>query len=234
MDAGRDRAISATTRHHAQPVTDDLVENRQGGIPTRAGGGRVRPPCDRQRAHDSYFGAPGIRHPRARGAVVADHDIVRCPASATCRPHGVARVAAGTEDQIEFTPQWQAIIGLRHDDFRVDLRNNRTGATLRSDDGLLSPRAGLVFKPRDTVSIYAGYSMAYQPRAGEQLASLSASNAALDPETFRNREVGAKWDIRPQLQASVAVYRLDRGNVAITDPADATRISWSTAEHARL
>lgn len=138
--------------------------------------------------------------------------------------HGVATVAAVyLQDQIEFTPQWQAILGLRHDDFRVDLRNNRTGETFRSDDGLLSPRAGLVYKPLDALSFYASYSMAYQPRAGEQLASLSASNAALDPETFRNREVGAKWDIRPQLQASLAVYRLDRGNVAIPDPADATR-----------
>ena len=137
------------------------------------------------------------------------------------------------QDQIEFTPHLQAIIGLRHDDFRVDLRNNRTGATLRSDDGLLSPRAGLVYKPLEAMSFYASYSMAYQPRAGEQLASLSASNAALDPETFRNREVGAKWDIRPQLQASIAVYRLDRGNVAISDPADPTRmvlVDGQTAE----
>lgn len=139
--------------------------------------------------------------------------------------HGVAKVAAVyLQDQIEFTPKWLAIIGLRHDDFRVDLHNNRTGATFHSDDGLLSPRAGLVYKPLDALSFYASYSIAYQPRAGEQLASLSASNAALDPETFRNREVGAKWDIRPQLQASIAVYRLDRGNVAITDPADATRM----------
>ena len=72
----------------------------------------------------------------------------------------------------------------------MELRNNRTGTTLRSDDGLLSPRAGLVYKPIDNVSLYASYSMAYQPRAGEQLASLSASNASLEPETFRNREVG--------------------------------------------
>ncbi|HWS27257.1 MAG TPA: TonB-dependent siderophore receptor, partial [Xanthomonadales bacterium] len=148
--------------------------------------------------------------------------------------HGVAKVAAVyLQDQIELSPRWQAIVGLRYDDFEVELRNNRTGTSLRSDDGLLSPRAGLVYKPLDNVSLYASYSMAYQPRAGEQLASLSASNAALDPETFRNREVGAKWDIRPDLQASIAIYRLDRGNVAITDPADATRmilVDGQTAE----
>lgn len=139
--------------------------------------------------------------------------------------HGIAKVAAiYLQDQIEFSSQWQAIIGLRHDDFRVDLRNNRTGEALRSDDGMLSPRAGLVYKPLDNVSFYASYSKAFQPRAGDQLASLKADNASLKPETSRNREIGAKWNIKPDLQASLAVYRLDRGNVAIVDPADITRM----------
>lgn len=139
--------------------------------------------------------------------------------------HGVARTAAlYLQDQIDFSPHWQAILGLRYDDFRVDLRNHRNGQTFRSADAMVSPRAGLVYKPAATVSVYASVSTAFQPRAGEQLASLSASNASLEPERFRNRELGAKWDIRKDLQASVAVYRLDRSNVAVTDPADSTRM----------
>ena len=139
--------------------------------------------------------------------------------------HGVAKTAAlYVQDQIEFSPQWQAIIGLRYDDFRVDLRNNRTGQLFTSNDGMLSPRAGLIYKPFATVSFYASLSNAFQPRAGDQLASLNASNASLKPESFRNREIGAKWDIHKDLQASVAVYRLNRSNVAITDPADVTKM----------
>lgn len=139
--------------------------------------------------------------------------------------HGVARTSAVyLQDQIEFSPQWQAIVGVRFDNFRVDLRNNRNGQSFRSDDNLLSPRAGLVYKPLENVSLYANLSKAFQPRAGDQLASLSASNASLEPESFRNREIGAKWDIHKDLQASVAVYRLDRSNVAVTDPADSTRM----------
>ncbi len=148
--------------------------------------------------------------------------------------HGVARVAAiYLQDQIEFSPHWQAIIGLRHDDFRVDLRNNRTGQDFRSEDGMLSPRVGLVYKPLDTVSFYASYSKAFQPRAGDQLASLKADNASLKPETFLNREVGAKWDIKPDLQASLAAYRLDRGNVAIVDPADVSRMILVDGQYVR-
>lgn len=139
--------------------------------------------------------------------------------------HGIARTSAVyLQDQIEFSPQWQAIVGVRYDNFRVDLRNNRNGQPFRSDDSLLSPRAGLVYKPLENVSFYASLSKAFQPRAGDQLASLNASNASLEPESFRNREIGAKWDIHKDLQASIAVYRLDRSNVAVTDPADSTKL----------
>lgn len=139
--------------------------------------------------------------------------------------HGISRVvAAYLQDQIELSSHWLAVIGLRHDDFRVRLRNKRNGDVFRSEDDMLSPRAGLIYKPLARLSLYATYSKAFQPRAGDQLASLNASNASLEPETFRNHELGAKWDIRQDLQASVAVYRLVRGNVAITDPTDATRM----------
>ncbi|HTL14591.1 MAG TPA: TonB-dependent receptor, partial [Thermomonas sp.] len=148
--------------------------------------------------------------------------------------HGVARTAAVyLQDQIEFSPRWQAILGLRYDDFRVDLRDNRSGQSFRSGDGMLSPRAGLVYKPRANVSVYASLSKAFQPRAGDQLASLNAGNASLEPESFRNREIGAKWDIRDDLQASVAAYRLDRGNVAVTDPADPTRLLLVDGQYTR-
>ncbi|MCJ0825847.1 TonB-dependent siderophore receptor [Luteimonas sp. 50] len=173
-----------------------------------------------------YFGAPGstatsmqvpLDHPTAAAPVQFRQD------EDDADNHGVAKVAAVyLQDQIELSPRWQAIVGLRYDDFRVELRDNRSGEILRSDDGLLSPRAGLVYKPVDAVSLYASYSIAYQPRAGDQLSSLRASSAALDPETFRNREIGAKWDLRPDLSASIAMYRLDRGNVAVVDPADPT------------
>ena len=135
--------------------------------------------------------------------------------------HSLARVAAlYVQDQIEFSSQWQALIGVRYDHFEADLLNQRTGTSLSSKDELVSPRAGLIYKPQDNVSLYASYTSAYVPRAGEQLASLTASNRALDPEKFTNREVGLKWDLNERLSVTAAVYRLDRTNVAITNPND--------------
>ncbi len=133
--------------------------------------------------------------------------------------HSVAKTAAlYVQDQIEFSPHWQAILGVRYDHFDVDLLNHRNGAPLSSADDLVSPRAGLIYRPQEVVSLYASYTIAYVPRAGEQLASLTTSNRTLGPEKFTNREMGLKWDLNEWLSATAAVYRLDRTNVAITDP----------------
>lgn len=136
----------------------------------------------------------------------------------------VATVASlYAQDQITLSSRVDAIVGLRFDSFRANVLNNRTAADFGSRDNLLSPRLGLVYKLRPAVSLYGSYSQTYLPRAGEQLASLSLTNQALDPEEFRNYEVGAKWDVRPALSLTAAMYRLDRGNVAVPNPTDPTQ-----------
>jgi len=127
------------------------------------------------------------------------------------------------QDQIKFTPKFEAVVGLRHDKFETDFRNDRiaagtAGHQINTDDNLLSPRLGLIFKPIEPVSIYTSYSVSYVPRAGDQLASLTLTNKSFDPEKFKNLEVGAKWDYNPNLALTAALYKLERTNVAITDP----------------
>ena len=126
--------------------------------------------------------------------------------------------AVYVQDQIILSPQWQLLAGVRYDHFDAELRNHRNGQTLSSTDGLFSPRAGVIYKPQEDMSVYASYSLSYVPRAGEQLASLTPSNRTLDPEKFTNLELGYKWDITDRLSFTSAVYQLDRTNVAITDP----------------
>lgn len=123
------------------------------------------------------------------------------------------------QDQIEFSPKWQAVLGLRYDRFNVEYNNKVTPTRIEVTDSPVSPRVGLIFKPVEAVSIYGSYSKAFSPRAGEHLASLTVTNRELDPEEFNNLELGAKWDVSPDLQATAAVYQLDRKNVVVTDPA---------------
>jgi catecholate siderophore receptor len=132
------------------------------------------------------------------------------------------------QDQLTLSPQWQVIAGLRYDSFKLDYHNNRAGgilalpaaaADLSSKDDLWSPRVGVVFKPVANASLYANYSVASFPRGGDQLSSLSSVNQGLKPEKFTNYEVGAKYEVTPDLMATIAVYRLNRNNVAVVNPA---------------
>jgi len=127
------------------------------------------------------------------------------------------------QDQVKLNQYFQVIAGVRFDRIKNEVLNKRTAVTLDAQDSLVSPRFGLIYKPIEPVSIYANYSLAFQPRAGDQLSSLSVTNKALDPEKFINYEIGAKWDLRQNLAATLAVYRLDRTNVIVLDPADSTK-----------
>ena len=132
--------------------------------------------------------------------------------------------AAYLQDQIELGTHWQAVLGVRYDRFALDVHNNRTGEDLRRVDEMISPRVGLVFKPTTPMSIYGTYTVSHLPSAGDQFASLTPTTSALEPEGFTNREIGVKWDLRPDLALTAAWYRLDRTNMEAPDPNNATRI----------
>jgi catecholate siderophore receptor len=129
------------------------------------------------------------------------------------------------QDQIKFSPHWQAIVGVRYDNLEIEFNNLNpptatTPAQIVSKDDLISPRAGLIYQPLETLSLYASYTMASLPRAGAQMTSLTPTNEAFDPEEWENAEVGIKWDVRPDLSATLAIYQLDRTNVIAPDPND--------------
>ena len=128
------------------------------------------------------------------------------------------------QDQIELLPQLQLIAGVRYDLFEVDFQQKNADRTrLKTSDDLISPRFGLIYKPFEPVSFYVSYSQAYVPRAGDQLTSINITTAVLKPEKFTTLETGVKWDIRPDLALTGAVFQLDRTNVITVDPNDSSR-----------
>ena len=149
-------------------------------------------------------------------------DIVWRQTASSGDNYSVAKVVGVyAQDQIEFSPWLQAIVGIRYDHFNVKLTNRNallapgTQRDFETTDNLWSPRFGLILKPVENASIYAAYSRTYQPRAGDQLASLNVTSAVLAPEKFDNYELGVKWDVLPDLNVSAAVYQLDRSNVIV-------------------
>lgn len=139
------------------------------------------------------------------------------------RKSDVDIMAFYVQDQIIISPKWQVIVGLRHDKFKATHDDLNANQQFNSTDNLLSPRAGLIFKPVETISLYGNYSLSYVPRAGDQLTDLTLANSSFDPEKFINYEIGAKWDINPDLSLTAAVYQLERQNVAIVDPLNVTQ-----------
>jgi len=157
--------------------------------------------------------------------------VVFRPSPTDANNHVVADVAAlYAQDQIAFSPMWQAVLGLRVDRFAVSFHNNRVEQDLHRDDALVSPRAGLVFKPIDAASMYASYSVSHLPSSGDQFSSLTATTATLEPERFRNYEIGVKWDVRPSLALNAAAFRLDRNNSSAPDPHDPSHVVQTGAQ----
>jgi catecholate siderophore receptor len=122
------------------------------------------------------------------------------------------------QDQIIFNPQWQAIVGLRHDHIDTDFVNLVSNQNINISNNLLSPRAGLIYKPSENSSLYASYSTSYVPRAGDQLIGLTVTAASFKPEKFINKEIGVKWDVTSNLALTAAVFKLERENVLAADP----------------
>jgi catecholate siderophore receptor len=126
------------------------------------------------------------------------------------------QVSAYVQDQISFGDNIDLIAGIRYDRLELGFTNVLTNTSFTRTDHLWSPRVGIVVKPVPQASVYASYTKSYLPQSGDQFLTLDASLATLAPEVFNNYEVGAKWDIKPNLSATVAVYRLDRANTRAT------------------
>lgn len=131
--------------------------------------------------------------------------------------------SAYAQDQISFGEHVDVVVGLRYDRFEIkgtDLIGTPR-AFIRTDDKV-SPRIGLILKPQENISIYGSYSQSFLPRSGDQFLTLTTTQQNLAPEKFTNYELGAKWDIRPDLNITLALFQLDRTNATTPDPNNVT------------
>jgi len=131
--------------------------------------------------------------------------------------------SAYAQDQISFGEHLDLVVGLRYDRFEIK-GTDRIGTPrpFARTDEKVSPRVGVIFKPQESISIYGSYSQSFLPRSGDQFLTMSATQQNLAPEKFTNYEVGAKWDIRPDLNVTLALFQLDRTNATTPDPNNVT------------
>ena len=110
------------------------------------------------------------------------------------------------QDQIELSDNLLVLLGGRLDQFDITVDDVKAGTSQSREDDEFSPRAGVIFKPQENVSLYYSYSESFLPRSGEQYKKLTASAAALDPDVYESSEIGVNWDITPDLSLRASYF----------------------------
>ncbi|ELA00053.1 TonB-dependent siderophore receptor [Cupriavidus sp. HMR-1] len=125
-------------------------------------------------------------------------------------------------DSIKLSERWLFNAGTRFD--RFDVSSTQAGAPdLNNISNLFSYQLGLVFKPVQTVSLYASYGTSANPPGansglGGGTDQITATNQNLSPERSRNIEVGAKWDVLDRrLSLTSALFQTDKTNARVSD-----------------
>jgi catecholate siderophore receptor len=156
--------------------------------------------------------------------------------------YGRTRNLAGyVFDNLEIGPMFEINAGVRYENVRnyfradaYDIPANGSSYTRGVDqvneDNLFSYRAGLVFHPIPTASVYASFANSRTPssdsvRAGCINARSGEDSCDVAPETARSYEIGAKIDLLDRhLQLTAALFRNERSNYKVpsNDPVNPT------------
>src|SRR6478672_8646128 len=125
-------------------------------------------------------------------------------------------IASGyVQDQVDVTRWLQLLVGARYDNFDLTALDGNANIRRNRTDDFISPRAAVIVKPMDSMSLYTAWSVSYLPASGDQFSALNPSTLILEPQRFESTEVGAKWNINPKLLFTAATYQILRANVPI-------------------
>lgn len=148
--------------------------------------------------------AISLRQPVAEPADVAVFPI---PGQASSGDTETSVLAPYVVDQITLSERVRVLLGARFDTIEFD---DRVSGTSRSDNEL-SPMAGLVFAPTQKTSVYANAARSFAP-ASTRVAG------PREPEESRQYELGLRRSFAGgRLDGVLAVYQLERDNIAIPD-----------------
>ena len=125
--------------------------------------------------------------------------------------------SAYIQDEVKVADWLRVVLGARFDSFEITVLDNRTATVRTRKDEEVTPRVGLILKPQENLSLYTSYSETFLPRSGDQFADINPPADALDPDTFSNLEAGVKWDIRPGLALTGAVFQIEQSSPQVAD-----------------
>ncbi|HKV10875.1 MAG TPA: TonB-dependent receptor, partial [Thermoanaerobaculia bacterium] len=116
-------------------------------------------------------------------------------------------IAPYVVDQIRLSDRFQVLAGARFDAISYE---DEVSGTDR-DYSRLSPSLGIVYSPTESLSLYANAGQAFAPPSSRVVGDRK-------PEESTQYEIGAKGEVwGGKLQTTLALYELERENVAIPD-----------------
>ena len=121
------------------------------------------------------------------------------------------------QDEIEFSEALTLVLGARFDSFDIGVSGKDKDGDLSGSqkDEEFTPRAGIIYKPQENISIYASYSETFVPSSGEQFANLGGKG--FDPSEYTNLEAGVKWDFTSGYSVTAAIFQ---GNQDVVEKID--------------
>ena len=118
------------------------------------------------------------------------------------------------QNQIAIFDNLQFVIGGRFDTFTSEFEDLMANETTETEADAFSPRAGIVYRPAEPVSLYASYTRSFTPNSGTNV-----DGEPFDPERGTGFEVGVKGEVIPdRLFSTLAFYDTTLTNVTTSDP----------------
>ncbi|ANE57522.1 TonB-dependent receptor [Methylomonas sp. DH-1] len=126
--------------------------------------------------------------------------------------------------QSDFYRRFHLLGGLRLGTVEIGFENRQLHIRATTDSQKLLPKVGGVVDLTDHISWFAGYSEGVR---GQPFVNFVSTPL---PELSRHLETGCKFQVADQLSGQVAVYRIDRSQVAVTDSGDIERRSVAAGQ----
>ena len=177
--------------------------------------------------HDLYVGGEyerqrSFRGDTIRGTATSGFDLFD-PVYGLLAPGGTPNAAQSdnlskvhtysmvAQDSVHLTDRLIASAGVRWENWQQLSGSGRPFVIADHSHGQTwLPQFGLVYRIAPSLSAYANYSRSFVPNVSSDAA------APLAPERGRVYETGLKFDLKPGITGTLAVYQIDKNNVAVT------------------
>ncbi|MHC5596113.1 MAG: TonB-dependent siderophore receptor, partial [Nostoc sp.] len=132
--------------------------------------------------------------------------------------YGADDLGIYVQDLVEILPNLKLLAGVRFDSSN-SFANDRPGGNLLNEqvDNKFSPRAGIVYQPSKSTSLYFNWSNYFNP----VYSSRSQTGELFKPQTSEQFEVGIKQEfLNSRLSTTLAFYQITRQNLLTPDPSN--------------